>query len=157
MTTPRDAWLFAVDHVRANTGPSVLDLRPTSVSIITRTWDMGQRGAGTARDGALPLPNWTKVRHITTREIMDSGGVFEDGDVRVGPVTPAYNYQGSVGGFTPAQLNPPIPTNATQIIYRLASQSGSSGIVGDYTILDLERDKTLHFILNLRREKTTPL
>jgi hypothetical protein len=156
VTSPRNALLYACDLCRQALGPLVMDLRPTSVAIITRTWDMGQRGAGVGRDAPLPLPNYTKVRHLSVREIADSGGVFEDGDIRVGPITPVYAINGITGGFTEAQLNPPIPTNSIQVIYRVALQSGASGIAGDYTIVSLFRDRTLKFILVLRREKSTP-
>jgi hypothetical protein len=163
VSDPRPAILYALDQVRAVLGPNVMDQRSTSVTILTQSWSQGQRGAGLATIiTTTSLPSYTKVRHVSLREIAQSGGLFEDDDVIVGPITPQYTFQVGAqlktGGFTEAQLKPVLTVNdnGTQVIYRLALQSGATGIVGDYTLISFRRDRTYRFMLVLRRERTTP-
>lgn len=159
----RDALLYALDKTRTILGPSPgpMDLRPTSITIIARTWSGGVRGASAPIDATLALPNYTKVRHLTLREIAGSGGLYENGDVIVGPITPQYTApDGSIGGFTEAQVAPaevsPGVSSGTEIIYRLALQSGATGIHGDYELVQFRRDRTLRLMIVLRRRLDTP-
>lgn len=96
-----------------------------------------------------------KVRHVTTREIASSGGRFEEGDVIVGPITPAYTTDsGSSGGYTEAQLRPTVEEQGIEVIYRLASQPGdASGVTGDYQMIEFKRDRSMHFLMVLGRER----
>jgi hypothetical protein len=148
----RDALLFALDQCRRILGPSVMDLRPTSIHVITRTWTGGVRAGGSFADANLPLPNYTKIRHLSLREVTESGGLFEMGDIVIGPITPRYEApDGSVGGFTevqvaPAQFGGGVPSG-TEVIYRVAQQSGATGIAGDYELVQFRRDRTLRFNL----------
>jgi hypothetical protein len=157
----RNALLYALDQCRAILGPAVMDLRPSSIHVITRTWSGGVRGGSAAVDVVLPLPNYTKLRHVSTREVTESGGLFEMGDIICGPITPQYTApDGTIGGFTeiqiaPAEVSPGVPTG-TEIIYRLAQQSGATGVNGDYECVQFRRDKTLRFELVLRRRIDTP-
>jgi len=154
----RDDLLFAVDTCRSILGPPIMDLRPTSIQIITRRWVTGVRGDPyPPTDAILALPNYTKVRHVTQREIASSGGLFEEGDIVLGRITPQYTspVDGTIHGFTEAQLAPPV-TAGQEVIYRLALQSGASGIHGDYSRIQLRRDRTLHFEIVVGRQRTTP-
>jgi hypothetical protein len=150
--------LFAVDVGRSITGPAVMDIRPTSVQIITRVWSEGFVGPpGYPVDGPIvTLPNYTKVREVTQREVAESAGLFEMGDIRIGRITPVYTHpDGSIRGFTEQQLAPDITDQGTEVIYRVSLQSGSSGISGDYARVQLIRDHTLHMVLIVRRLLTT--
>lgn len=157
----RDAILYALDKTRAVTGPAYVDIRPTSISVITRVWSEGQRGAGYSTDTTLTLPSFVKIRHVTQREIAASGGLYEMGDVIVGAITPRYTApDASTGGFTELQVAPStvgagLP-EGTEIIYRLAQQSGATGIVGDYALVQFRRDRTYRFELVIRRRQDTP-
>ncbi len=148
-----------MDAVRRVLGPGVLDIRPTRIDIVTRTWAGPRRGAnpGQYTDAVTSLPTYTKARHVTQREIAQSGGRYEEGDVIVGPITPAYaatQFQ-PAGGFTEQQLAPRA-SQGVEIIYRLTLQAGASGIAGEYELVELRRDKALHFDLVLTRKRTTP-
>jgi hypothetical protein len=158
--TPRDNLLYAVDKCRTVLGPTVMDLRPTSISVITRNWSDGtDSGDGFPSDTTLTLPNYTKVRHLSQREIAQSGGVYEDGDIIVGPITPQYTspVDGvTTGGFTEAQLAPSVTAPAGEVVYRVAQQSGATGLSGDYARVEIRRDRTLRMMLVLRRMRTTP-
>lgn len=157
MTSPRNSFLAAVDAVRAVNGPAALDLRPTQVAIVTRTWSGPRRGTGTYTETSLALPAYTKVRHVTTREVAQSGGRYEQDDAVIGPITPQYTNPatGAVGGFTEAQLVP-TASEGIEIIYRLSLAPGASGISGDAYLVQFKRDRALHFTLIVGRLRTTP-
>lgn len=154
----RDAMLYAVDSVRAITGPNYIDIRPTTVQIITRTWSGNVRGDSYPTDSALALPPYTKVRHLKQSEIAASGGLFEEGDVIIGHITPQYTApDGTTHGFTEAQLAPVVTGTGQEVIYRLTKEAGAaSGIDGDYSRVELRRDHQYHFDLVVRRLRTTP-
>lgn len=155
--TVRTAILPALDKVRSILGPTVMDLRPTSVTIVTRTWSGGRRGVGTASDATVALPTWVKVRMVTAREIAQSGGRYEQGDLRIGPITPAFTDSlGNTGGFTEAQLAPK-GAQGVEIIYKLAQQAGASGIAASEAYLvEMRRDKSFRFELIVGKLRTTP-
>lgn len=159
MPAPRDNLLYALDKSRAVLGPSVMDLRPTSVQVITRTWSDGTGiGDGFATDVVLQLPSYTKVRHLTQREIAESGGLYEQGDLIIGPITPQFTspVDGTIGGFTEPQLVPTVTAPAQEVLYRVAQQSGATGISGDYARGEIRRDRTLRMMLVVSRKRTTP-
>jgi hypothetical protein len=154
----RTRMLPVFDRLRALTGPSRFDIRPTSVAIITRTWTSGTVGVApddpTAvpyTDSRLELPAVYKARQVTTREIASSGGRYETGDVKVGPITPAYTTaSGASGGVSEAQLKPD-GDDAVEIIYELAGAHA-----GEYSLLALVSTASFGWWLVLSRRETTP-
>jgi hypothetical protein len=176
----RTALLPALDAIDSILGPSTLDLSATRLTIITRSWDGGRRNSGSSVDGPVTeIPNWVPVRHVTQREIAGSGGRYEQGDVKVGPIRPAFGNQGygcrsagrrgrppgapvptvlgASGGFTPEQLNPTVTEDGIEVIYRLTpNHPNTTGIAGDYQLLDFQRDQPFEFYLVVGRERTTP-
>jgi hypothetical protein len=161
MSSFGDDLLEIVDDGRAILGPDDLDLRPTRVAIITRTWSGGVRGDGYSTDTSLLLPDYTKVRNITSsrsfREMAGTGGLFELSDLVVGPVTPQFvDSDGVTRGFTEAELAPPVSNPGVEIIYRMTGQSAAAGINGDYYRIHIQRDRRLRFLLVVGRERTTP-
>lgn len=160
----RTALLPALDQIRSILGPTTLaggpglDLRPTSINIVKRVWQGGRRGSngGFTDTVFTALPSYTKVRQITQREIDGSGGRFEQGDLVIGPISPTYtNATGGTSGFTEAQLAPPGQTGL-EYIYRTALQAGSTGIAGDFTLIELRRDRVFRFMLYVRKLRTSP-
>ncbi len=147
------------DRLRGLTGPSRFDIRPTSLSVVTRRWASGAIGVE-PDDGAtvpfsddrLDLAAVYKVRQVTTREIASSGGRYETGDVKVGPITPAYtNADGSTGGVTEAQLKPVVADGATEILYELRGAHA-----GEYALLGLMTTSPFGWWVVLGRRQTTP-
>ena len=156
----RTALLPALDQIRSILGPSGLDLRPTSITVVQRFWSGGRRGVGTSTDTTVAaIPPFVKVRQVKQREVAESGGRYEIGDVIAGPITPAYTNPttGATGGFTEAQLDPPVTTQGVENVYILGQQSGATGIVGEYQLVDFKsRDRAFRFELVLRRRATSP-
>jgi len=93
------------------------------------------------------LPKQYKVTNLTSKEIASSGGRFEDGAIRFGPVTPDFG----TGGYTPAMLKPTVTTDDTQIIYLLTGQ-----VAGEYALAQLQTTKPFSYVLFLNRKRTTP-
>src|SRR5579859_987393 len=122
----RTRMLPVFDRLRARTGPAGFDIRPTGLTIITRRWTSGVVGvepadpsAAAFTDTRLELPAVYKVRQVTTREIASSGGRYEAGDVKLGPITPAYtNGDGSQGGVSESQLKPD-GDEGSEVLYEL--------------------------------------
>lgn len=91
--TLRDSLLPAVDTIRGI--PAQFGLRLHTVQIVLRTWTGTRVGLGTNADtstgikqdlGIYPI----KVRNVSEREVVASGGVYTDQDVVVGPITPPF-------------------------------------------------------------------
>ena len=138
--------LPTVDAVRAIAGPSGLDVRVNQLTIITRTWSGGRLGMGTSSDARLELAQIYKVKVVSSKEIAGSGGRYQQEDIRVGPITPAY----SGGGYTPTQLAP-TGANGVEILYQLTGPNA-----GIYSLVECCTDASFHYSLVLRRRRTTP-
>lgn len=155
----RTRMLPVFDRLRGLTGPSRFDIRPTSLSVITRLWSSGAVGVEpddatqpAYTDARLDLPAIYKVRQLSTREIASSGGRYEAGDVKVGPITPSYaNADGSVGGVSEAQLKPVAADSATEILYELVGAHA-----GEYALIGLVSTGPFGWWVVLGRRETTP-
>jgi hypothetical protein len=92
-----------------------LGLRRYDITVRTVSWDGGRPGLGNRVVTDTPLTLSTgariKVRRLTTvnaQEIIASGGALQDGDVIVGPITPAYSGGGNaITSFLPEVTDPP--------------------------------------------------
>lgn len=144
----RSSALKLATKLRALPSSPGVDIYTTSVTIRTRTWAGGRKGAeGASTDVDLLLTPRPKVREVSQREIAGPAGRYQAGDVRVGPITPA----NAAGGYSEAQLAPTASASGTEILYVLAG-----GITGEYTRVDLQTDKALSYFLVLRRKRSTP-
>jgi hypothetical protein len=123
--------LPALDQIRAIGG--LLGLRPYTVFIRTRQWPDRRVGYKTfvdnnggpdvqLTDGQAPIgPQPVRVRLLSNKDIIASGGLYRDRDLRVGPITPAY--LASIlpaGGFGDSTVDPPqvgsVPTEILWIV-----------------------------------------
>ncbi len=144
--TFRTGLLAAIDSIRGIAGPAGLDVRTTGVTVRTRTWSGGRRDLGTKTDSDLVLNQYYRVHDVTDREVSGSGGRYEMGDVRVDHITPS---DGTIG-YTPAQLRPPVTSDATEVIYVLSGPAA-----GQYGIVELLRHRSFTYQLVLRRMADT--
>lgn len=147
--------LRTADVTRALTAPAIWDYRTVKVTIKRRAWSGGEAGAGTLTDTVLTdLPQSIRISSLSEREIAGSGGRYETGDVKVGPITPTYsNVGGYSGGYTPAQLDPAPGTAGAgvQIVYVLTGT-----MTGEYRLLSLDTIGAVSYRMVLRRLRTTP-
>jgi hypothetical protein len=159
-----------VDRPRAMTGPSGVDIRSASLTIVTRRWTSGAVGvepddpsAASFVDVRRESPAAYEVRRVTTREITSSSGRYEPGSVRVGPITPAYEKgDGSQSAARPkgadsnalwvasdAQLRPS-GDSATEVVYVL-----SGAHEGEYALVAIESTVPFGWWLVLSRREST--
>lgn len=138
-----------------------LDLVPVKIERIVRRWSGGERGRGNPGDETLCLPRSVGAREVTTREIASSGGRFEMGDVKLGPVRPYFAEEccdtvGAPGGFTKEQLDPRAEDESEEVLYRLTRvHSMGTGMAGSYRLIHLQSDDPLEWTLYVRR-RTDP-
>lgn len=131
--------------------PANLDQFPHQVTVRTRTWTGGMRGAdGGHTDADLVLPQKYPVHQVTTRDIEGSGGLCEAGDIMVEGIVPGDAANPGVG-FTPEQLTP-VNTNPAVDIYYVVTGSHN----GEYALGYLDSSDTYEYKLVLRRRNTTP-
>ena len=147
----RDELNAVADDVRALAGSADIDERPTTVTIRTRTWSGGRVRNGTSTDVDVVLTPTPKVRQITQREIYGAGGLYRDGDIRIGPITPAYTASSGSGGYTVAQLAPVITTDGVELLYILAGQ-----MTGEHKLVNLDNGKAHAWFLVVRLDRRTP-
>lgn len=145
--TLRTDLLPVVDELRGLAGPSGFDVRTSKLTIRKRTWAGGRRGLGPAADSDIELAQIYKMRELSSKEVAGSGGLFEMGDIKVGPITPT---DVSGGGYTEAQLAPDGSTG-TEVIYVVTGD-----LAGEYTRIKLNKTKPFSWYLTLRRRRTTP-
>lgn len=145
--TLRTDLLPIVEAARRLTGSAVLDQRPSQLTIRTRTWSGGRIDDGTATDSDLVLPQHYKIKELSSREIASSGGRYEVGDLRI-VVTPQHDGN---EGYSAEQLAPSVTARGVEVIYIVSGQ-----IQGEYSRIDLKRDRPYRFELVIRRSKRSP-
>ncbi len=106
----RESLRRLADGIRGGV-PGRMGLRTVAVGIVSRTWDAVLPGEGSPtvttyrvlNDGYNP-----KVEEVSSRDVMASGGLYQAGDFRIGPITPFY----VTGGTEPSDLDPVVPPSA---------------------------------------------
>ena len=125
-------------------------VRPITGTVRQRIWPgrIGQPNTN-PRNVDTVLPIRYKVRELSSREISGSGGRYEDGAVKVGPITPPYVSRGG-GGFSAAQLNP-TGSEHIEVLYVLTGDK-----TGEYKLIDLETTNSTSWFMVLNRSRQTP-
>lgn len=157
VSTFREDMLELANDIRRDV-PGSLDLRQQhKLEIIIRTWNDGRPGTpggsvdtapGDATKTSLELVERYKVRQVTTREINESGGRLEEGDIRVGPITPT---NGAGVGYTTSQLAPSTSSVSVEVIYKLSGPHQ-----GYYRRVFLDSTSDVSWFLVLRRTARQP-
>lgn len=160
--------LPALDAIRGIGG--LLGLRVFQVKVRKRVWTGGRPGApGTSKvdtdtvlvnqaaDGSLQN---VRVRQLTRREVIASGGQYAARDLKVGPITPSF-LAGILpaGGFNDGTIDPAPTASATEMIWILSSvPDGTAGIPAGGIICDKrgEEATALHYYVILRATGRQP-
>jgi hypothetical protein len=129
--------------------------RASQVTIRVRRWSGGRLGIGIATDTDDVMPRRWPVRQLSQREIASSGGKFNDGDIRVSDISPAYVSHGG-GGFSPARLDPsvlfPKPNSDAEVFYLLDGDQ-----TGTFTLVSLDTaSDPVSWSMVLRNTRLTP-
>jgi len=154
---------------------TTLGYRTTRMFVVTRVWEGGRRSAeggftdqaiwrgkvidsatGSAGDPpkvGLEIVPRPKVRFIRTQELFASGGIYQDGDLKVTYIQPPWTDAAGVQqGYTIADVMPdPSADNGTEMFYYL-----SGSINGEYFRVGTITEKFGHYEMTLRSRTTTP-
>lgn len=152
------ALIEVLDALNPIVGPGVLDLTPNQATIHCVVYAGGKVGAdGAVAEAAgypLALAQQYPIRQLTTREISNSGGLYEHGDIIIECIPPAYSdpVTGRSGGYTLRQLSPRATANGTDVYYEI---SGTHA--GYYKVVELRTDQRLTWSVVLTRTATHPM
>lgn len=149
------------DEVRSIAGPTQLSgaegmgVRTNEVRIVTRTWASGKKqvplpatpGTDYIDDPSFVLTPRPKVERISSSLVASSGGRYEQTDLIVGPITPAYDGP-PAGGYTPEQLDPAVAAGRKDV-EKLWIITGPNE--GTYRLIDLRRDRPFRYEAVIRR------
>lgn len=129
------------------------DLRQYEVVLRTVTWTGRRVGDGTATSADTVLTmdgagTRMKLRQVTSREIVASGGKYEEGDFKIGPFTPAF----PGGGRAPDFVLPAQSASPTEVRVRVTGP----GMAGVWcSIIDTQTTKNFSYTFTLRRTNQT--
>jgi len=121
----RDDLLPDLDEIRGISDE--LGLRVFSVFVQRNTWSGSRPGMGNVTPGPIVQLVNTRpdgstapvlVRQVTSQDIIASGGVYSDGDYKVGPMTPPYP-GGGVGDDALDPTPTATPTQAVEIVWTM--------------------------------------
>lgn len=146
----RNCMLQLADRIRGLAG--LFGVRQYRVYLEVTSWSGGQRGSGTPTvttteitEGADSQP--PKVTWEDGAEIAFSGESM--GSVRIGPVTPNYSVDGTIGGTSLADLAPTPSNRNSTVRVRLTGPRFPSGAY--FNIAALEHHRGYQYVLVVNR------
>ncbi len=150
----RDDILPDVDSIRGI--PGELGLRRFAVSVLVRTHSGARPGisGGTWTDVTTPLKvaggtQNPKVTQVTSKDVVASGGLYQVGDFRIGPLTTEW-----AGGGTPfATLSPATTSTAREVFFVITGPGLPTGGVTCQRVSD-ETMKNFHVNVIVRAMAT---
>lgn len=155
--TLRDALLPAIDAIRGI--PAQLGLRLYTVAITARTWTGARPGIGTSSDVTTGIKidlgiYQTKVTQITERDIIASGGLYNDQDLRVGPITPPF--AGSTADNSAISVfDPPVGAAPVELFFLITGPNMPAG--GAYfKRIGVDVSKSFRYMFTIRKTGETP-
>jgi len=121
MGTFREGLLPALDVIRGI--PGQLGLRLFEVTVVQRSWSGPRAGIGGRVDTSTAVrvalgTYQTKVRQVTERDIIASGGVYNTQQFVVGPITPPFTGSAADGDAITA-FEPPVGTAPTEVFFNI--------------------------------------
>lgn len=149
----REKLLARVEKIRGSV-PGKLDLRQNEVTVIVRTWTGARAGVGSKTDVETVITNAgynLKVEELSSKDIVASNGVYQAGDVKIGPITPSH----PLGGVLFDTTDPATTSTAREVFYRIEGPSFPTD--GAY-FKRVEGDdlKNFRFMVTLRRTPFQP-
>jgi hypothetical protein len=121
VTNLRDALLPVVDTLRGI--PAQLGLRQYFVEIVRREWTGSRVGLGYIQDTATSIlvdlgRYQPKVVCVNSRDIIASGGLYAEEDLKVGPITPPFPGS-TANGSSITIFDPPTSEYPTEIFFKV--------------------------------------
>lgn len=145
----------------------LLGLRVFTVTVRVRTWDGSQPGNGAYTDVDTSLVNTmttgqtfpVRVQQVSRRDVIASGGVYTDRDLRFGPMTPPYPAGiFPAGGFDDSTLDvaPSAEEQAREVFWRITGPSQGIPPQGAWFEKVGEEYTALHAYVILRANGRVP-
>lgn len=146
--------LSSVDSIRGI--PGELGLRPSSVTIRVRTWSGSRPGEPSSTytdvDTSILVGGQNpKVRHLTSNDVVASGGLYTDQDYKIGPITPEF----IGGGVSKSTIDPETTTTAREIFYQIVGPGEPDGGSWYQRVSD-ETEHSLHSYIVVRKTAVVP-
>lgn len=135
-----------------------LGFRQYSVNLVVVDWD-GEAGDSnkTITETEIRHANGSRPAcyHVTQRDILVSGGTYEDVDFVIGPMTPLYNDSiFGPGGVDIASFQPEDVPNEREVFYRI-SGPGLDPINGNlFKKISQEVDRNWSYYFTVRKTAT---
>lgn len=156
--TLRDDILDVIDDIRGI--PDELGIRLFTVAVMSRTWSGERPGLGIATNSTTPLMVAhgefnARVRGLTSKDVLASGGLYTSEDVKVGPVTPPFLGSDADGDAIVIFDPPGKPGQGTELFFRITGPGYSAA--GDwFKKIDVETSKPFSYFLTLRKTGKKP-
>lgn len=123
MPSFREAFAPTLDAIRTGI-PTAFGIRTVSLTVRVKTWSGAAVGKGTktVTDTLItgPAGNRYKIREVNAKDVVLSGGLYQSGQYKVGPITPPY----AGGPFTAADLIPPKTSSPREVYYGVTDSTG---------------------------------
>ncbi len=161
--TLRDAILPALDQIRSIGG--ILGFRRFTVTVRVRSWSGERPGVGVVFEKNVVLTNQgigstptvpVRVRQLSAKDIIASGGLYRDRDMKVGPMTPTYAASLGLraGGYDDSTLDVPTTYSPNEIFWNVTGDGMPFG--GVWCDKIGEEATALHYFVILRATGRQP-
>ena len=154
--TFRDDMLEILDEVRGI--PGDLGMRLFSVTVLSRAWTGARTGIGVKTDTStrIYVARGTfnaRVKGVTSRDVIASGGLYTSEDIKVGPFTPPF--LGSDANGTAISVFDPPSKSGLELLFKVIGPGYATA--GDwFKKIDSDTMSTLHYALTLRKTGEVP-
>lgn len=129
MPTPREVFLPVLD-LYAGALDTVWGLRRYDVAIVVNTWSGALVGQGTKTQVVTPLVVAGGARpgvvQLSQRDVLASGGLYQDLDFRIGPLTPVSPGFPAIG-VDPTLFDPAVIGPSTEVLFKLTGPGMPNG------------------------------
>lgn len=136
------------------------DLGSRKYDVVLRVidWSGGTAGDGTKTVTDTPLliqGRRVKVRRVSQKDVLASGGQYEDIDYRIGPFTPTFS--GAIGpiqngGLDPSAFDPTTTAAAREFYFRITGPGIEDGAW--FTKIAQETDRNWSYYFTVRKTAT---
>ena len=133
-------------------------LRRHDVVMRVVTWTGQSVGEGTKATVDTPLliqGERVKVRRVEQKDVVASGGTWEDVVYRVGPFTPSFTAASgpfTTGGLEPPAFNPADSSDTREVYYKISGPGFTDGAW--FQKISQESDRSFSYYFNVRKTAT---
>lgn len=134
--------------------PNAFGVREYDVLMRVNTWSGPLAGQGIKSTTETPLlvnGQRCKVEQVSQRDIIASAGLYQDQDVKIGPLTPPFtNLDGSPGGVDRAIIETPLGGAGVEVLFKITGPAYPTGAWFERVRAELMKGN-YHWTLVLRK------